>query len=403
VKGNEKTRLLSAKISGDIINGLVFDITARKQAEEELQKTNAYLQNLINYANAPIIVWDPQFRITRFNHAFETITGRTEAEVLGQSLEILFPSALAEKSMSLIYKTLTGERWETVEIEIQHLNGVVYTVLWNSATLFAPSGNKPVATIAQGQDITRRKLAEEKIRVKNQQLEKLNSEKDKFFSIIAHDLRSPFNGFLGLTEIMAQELHTLSLTELQKISLSLNKSATNLFNLLNNLLEWSRMQQGTTNFKPATHSLLPFVTTTLQPILEIAVKKGIEIVNSVPETLQVLADEDMLSSIIRNLTSNAVKFTKAGGRVSVWAKSTDAGDIEIAVKDSGIGMNTEMLANMFKLDESISRKGTDGEPSTGLGLLLCKDFIEKHGGQIWVESEEEIGSTFYFTLPSGVH
>ena len=137
------------------------DITERKQSVDVLRETNSYLENLINYANAPIIVWNPQFRITRFNHAFETLSGRSEAEVIGQSLEILFPPALAENSMRLIRNTLTGERWETVEIEILHKSGLISIVLWNSATVFAPDGQTPVATIAQGQDITLRKHAEE--------------------------------------------------------------------------------------------------------------------------------------------------------------------------------------------------------------------------------------------------
>jgi CheY-like chemotaxis protein len=149
--------------------------------------------------------------------------------------------------------------------------------------------------------------------------------------------------------------------------------------------------------------LLPFVTTTLQPLLDSANKKGIELIIHIPESLQVFADENMLASTIRNLASNAVKFTPAGGKVSISAKATPDGKIEISVKDSGIGMDAEIVHNMFKLDVSISRKGTDGEPSTGLGLLLCKDFIEKHGGKIWAESKEGKGSTFYFTLsgPSG--
>jgi hypothetical protein len=137
--------------------------------------------------------------------------------------------------------------------------------------------------------------------------------------------------------------------------------------------------------------------------LDSANKKGIELIIHIPENLQVFADENMLASTFRNLASNAVKFTPAGGKVSISAKATPDGKIEISVKDSGIGMDAEILHNMFKLDVSISRKGTDGEPSTGLGLLLCQDFIEKHGGKIWAESKEGKGSTFYFTLsgPSG--
>jgi len=146
------------------------NITERKKAEEALRKTNAYLENLINYANAPIVVWNPKFHITRFNRAFEVLTGRTEAEVLGQSLEILFPPELAENSMALIRRTSTGERWESVEIDIQHLDKSVRTVLWNSATLFASDGITPLATIAQGQNITERKLAEESLKQSEENL-----------------------------------------------------------------------------------------------------------------------------------------------------------------------------------------------------------------------------------------
>jgi PAS domain S-box-containing protein len=527
VKGNEKTRLLSAKVSGEVINGLVFDITERKQTEEELRNANSYLENLINYANAPIIVWDPQFRITRFNHAFENLTGLKESDVLGKSIEILFAAAAKDNSMELIRKTQSGERWETVEIEIQHCDGSLQTVLWNSATLFGPDDKTPIATIAQGQEITRRKKAEEElkqfstrlslatraggvgvwdwelsnntllwddqmfvlygasresfsgaysawqaglhpddkvrcdeeiqkalkgekefntefrvvwpdgsihfiralafvqrdeagkalrmigtnwditkqkeseaeIKHKNEQLEKLNSEKDKFFSIIAHDLRGPFNGFLGLTQIMAEQFKSLTLTQLQEISMGLNKSAKNLFSLLNNLLEWSRMQRGTISFEPTAIPLLSFTTYALNPVMEPALKKGVAINIDIAETINVFADENMLSSIIRNLTTNAVKFTLKGGKVSLSAKTTADGYIEFSVQDTGIGMDAEIMDNMFKLDVSISRKGTEGEPSTGLGLFLCKDFIEKHGGRIWAESEEGKGSIFSFVIP----
>ena len=143
----------------------VQDITKRKQMDLALRESNAYLENLINYATAPIIVWDPQFRITRFNHAFEALTGRIEQEVTGQSLALLFPPELAEYSMALTTKTLSGERWETVEIKIQHRDGSVRTVLWNSATLFTEDGQTPIATIAQGQDITERKQAEQKLQL----------------------------------------------------------------------------------------------------------------------------------------------------------------------------------------------------------------------------------------------
>lgn len=136
----------------------------RKKAEEKLRETNNYLQNLIVYANAPIIVWDPHFRITQFNRAFESLTGRKASDVIGKSLELLFPPAMVENTMKLIRKTLTGERLEVIEISIQHIDGSVRTVLWNSATIFAPDGKTVVAIIAQGQDITERKKMEEELR-----------------------------------------------------------------------------------------------------------------------------------------------------------------------------------------------------------------------------------------------
>jgi PAS domain S-box-containing protein len=142
----------------------IRDITERKQAEETLRETNAYLDNLFNHANAPIIVWDPQFKITRFNHAFELLTGRSAGEVLGQTLDLLFPPAQVQPTMELIRKALRGERWQTVEIEILHRDGTVRTVLWNSATLFDSDGKIPVATIAQGHDITERKKAEKELK-----------------------------------------------------------------------------------------------------------------------------------------------------------------------------------------------------------------------------------------------
>ena len=133
--------------------------------------------------------------------------------------------------------------------------------------------------------------------------------------------------------------------------------------------------------------------------MELASNKEIEIDFKIPEDLTVYADEKMFGSIIRNLSSNAVKFTPKGGKVAIAAKPNSDGWVEISVKDSGIGMNQEMVENLFKLDVDTSRKGTDKESSTGLGLIICKELIEKHGGKLWVESEEGKGSTFYFTVP----
>ena len=139
----------------------------------------------------------------------------------------------------------------------------------------------------------------------------------------------------------------------------------------------------------------------MHAVSETAGKKGIQVIDQIPEDLEVMSDENMLKSTLRNLATNAVKFTPKGGEVIINARLADNGFVEISIKDSGIGMKKEMIDKLFLLDGKTSRRGTDGEPSTGLGLLLCKEFVEKHGGKIWVESEEGKGSTFFFTIPIG--
>jgi len=178
------------------------------------------------------------------------------------------------------------------------------------------------------------------------------------------------------------------------------KSATNLFSLLENLLEWSLLQRGVTTFSPVSVSLMSKISESLKSALEMAANKEIEICYNIPENLVIFADENMLGSILRNLFSNAVKFTLNGGKVAINAKPIPDDLVEIFVKDTGIGMNQEIMGNLFQLDIDTSRTGTDNEPSTGLGLIICKEFIEKHSGKLRVESEEGKGSTFYFTLPA---
>jgi two-component system sensor histidine kinase/response regulator len=230
------------------------------------------------------------------------------------------------------------------------------------------------------------------------QLRALNSEKDKFFSIIAHDLRSPISAFMGLTEILDEGLFDMPKERLQKIAHSMRTSATNLYRLLDNLLQWSQMKQGAIEFNPVIIRLHPVIQENVALLIEAAEAKQIEITQDVPLDTEVIADAHMLHSIIRNLASNAVKFTPKGGKVSISAKTEKTGLIEILFQDTGIGMSREIMDNLFRLEVNTGRKGTEGEPSSGLGLLLCKEFIEKNGGDLQVKSEEGKGSFFYFTL-----
>ncbi len=270
------------------------------------------------------------------------------------------------------------------------------TVFVQASGVITESGKECLLTVT---DISDRVNIQEELRLRNLQLQSSIAEKDKFFSIIAHDLRGPFNGFLGLTQLMVEDLPTLDMVQIQHMASLMRNSAKNVFSLIENLLEWSRMQRGITRFSPETINLSEKIENLTGSVKEMATKKQTEIALKIPTDLIVFVDLNMFSSTIRNLLSNAVKFTLHGGKITLSAKAVDASAVEISVSDSGIGMDKLFLENLFKMDNFVNRSGTDGEPSTGLGLLLCKEFVEKNGGKIWVESVENEGSTFYFTCP----
>ena len=238
------------------------------------------------------------------------------------------------------------------------------------------------------------------ILTQNEELSKLNATKDKFFSIIAHDLRGPIGGLMGLSQIMAEELSSLTLDEVQELAVGMNHSATNLFRLLENLLNWARMQRGSISFVPEFWELLPLVNESVEMMRELAKRKEIGIDNHIPEGLTIFADKNILQTIIRNLVSNSIKFTNKGGKITLSVESNEDQMVVITIIDNGIGMTQTMIDSLFRSEVRNGRIGTDGEISTGLGLPLCKEFVEKHGGKIWVESEEGKGSVFSFTIPN---
>jgi len=250
------------------------------------------------------------------------------------------------------------------------------------------------------EDITQRKKAEEALIASETDLLEANATKDKFFSIIAHDLRSPLATLMSFSELMADDSSRLSVDEYVHYSKALFKTASSTFHLLENLLVWSRLQRGSVLFNPQPVGLRDFLNKVEESTLEMASKKLIQIeIYPVPD-IQLMADLDMLHSILRNLVTNAIKFTPKGGVIQVHAEEDQLGNILFSVHDSGIGMDAERMGNLFRIDTNVSRPGTDGEPSTGLGLILCKEFVEKHGGKIWVESEVGKGSTFFFSIPA---
>ena len=230
------------------------------------------------------------------------------------------------------------------------------------------------------------------------ELKKLNADKDRFMAILGHDLKSPFNVLLGLSDMLTENIRVFPLPELEDIAINLNKAARNTYNLLEDILLWTRAQSGKIPFKPQKLNFSDICREILDIFNPVAGTKGIKINYSEANEVHIFGDLDMIKTVMRNLVSNAVKFTKNDGTIKIDIRKTESW-ITISVEDNGVGIEQENLSKLFKNTEVITTTGTANEKGTGLGLLLCKEFIEKHNGKIWVESEPGTGSKFNFNLP----
>ena len=391
-------------INNPIINGVLLnyrDISDRKAIEQEKLKAETTIRTLslaINQSPVTVFITDLAGNIESVNPRFTEITGYSSEEVIGKNPRIFKAGDRPDFDYKGLWDTiLSGGNWYGI-FHNRKKNGELY---WESAVISPVKDNVGTIThfLAVKEDITSRLKSEQEIKLKNNELVRLNAEKDKFFSIIAHDLRGPLAGFMGLTEMMADESIEFTEKEKKEMTFDLSRSAKNTFNLLENLLEWSQMDRGLTEFEPQKLELIATVTECRNIVAESARKKRIELIVAISNEPEVVADKNMIQTIIRNLLSNAIKFTPQGGQVTISARPAENNRMVISVKDTGIGMSEKMKNDLFRIDTNTKRPGTEGEQSTGLGLLLCKEFVEKLGGEIWVESTPNHGSVFNFTIP----
>ena len=383
--------------------GTFNDITERKQAEEELKNSELKFRQFFEANTDGILVFNvslegPPSNIIDLNENAAKMVGFTKEEMLLLSPD-KFEQNIPFEEIAKRKNDLLTKGFSTFETNIKHKDGHEIEV---EIKVMLINYNNQTALMNIVRDITDRKNSEIQLQKYAIELSKQIAEKDKFFSIIAHDLRGPFNGFLELTEMMASGSSGLLMEDIQKIAGVMKKSATNLFRLLGNLLEWSRMQRGITTYDPRPVILKSKIHEINSFAEEAAVKKGIAVNYSIPADLVVFADENMLEGILRNLVTNAVKYSNTGGNITVSANYVPGDTVEFSIKDNGIGMSKTIVDNLFNLNVNTSRKGTAGELSTGLGLMICKDFIEKHHGVLRIESEPGKGSTFFFTLPGRI-
>lgn len=248
------------------------------------------------------------------------------------------------------------------------------------------------------QDITERKKIEDALKVSEASLREINATKDKFFSIISHDLKNPFNAIIGFSDVLAEQLQEKNYEGIAQYAEIIHGSSRLAMDLLTNLLEWSRSQSGRMEFAPRPVEMVALINENVELLGGSAQQKSITISSKLPPEAKVFADKAMISAVLRNLVSNAVKFTNPGGKIVILAQTTEK-ELTVSIGDNGVGITKEGIENLFRIDENHSTLGTQNEKGTGLGLILCKEFIEKHGGKIWVESEVGRGSTFYFSIP----
>ena len=335
-------------------------------------------------------------KIINTNEGFTSLTGYSKEEVINKTTLDLNIWKNPDDRKEVIEKVVKNAYSLNKEFTFLSKEGKEIEGLFSSKIIIS-NGTPFMMSITR--DITERKHIEAEIKLKNKQLEESNAEKDKFFSIIAHDLKGPFNSFLGLTEVLADGIEYMGADMVKKMAENMNTSARNIYILLENLLEWSRLKRNQFSYSPEQLNVSAEIEKVIDVTKELAKKKSISLNVNSPENLEVFADSYMLQSVLRNLVTNAVKFTFKRGTITVSASMKEDNSVLFSVADNGTGIDKETKDKLFKIDSKVGKPGTEGELSTGIGLLICKELINKHNGNIWVESEENKGSVFCFTIP----
>ena len=272
---------------------------------------------------------------------------------------------------------------------------IEYNIAKNITSKMIESDDKTTSELERNIELI---ALNKKIEAQKLELKKINATKDKFFSIIAHDIKNPLTVTIGFSDILKQYYHELDEDEIISLIDGINTSSKNLLKLLENLLDWSRSQTGRIKFEPTRIDISLIVSSIIALLLESAIAKNIKLTSTIKSNTYVFVDINMITTVLRNLISNAIKFTNSGGHIII--DSNDNKDfLTISVSDDGVGISEENQKKLFRIDEQYTTTGTNEEIGTGIGLILCKEFIEKHNGKIWVESKIGEGSTFFFTLP----
>jgi len=422
--------IVPRKLSNDNFIGLLgigIDITERKEAENKLLESEAEFNEITSVVAEGIFLIDNDFNLKFANPEFSKLLGYKFDNCEGKNiLENIYNFGEKSKKECPICKVL--ETGDTIRISHDYfrtkndidipVSFVSSPIKRNGEIVGCVTAFHDISDIVESEEEIKRFVEElqfnkelveetaieasrlnEKLWDSEAKLKELNASKDKFFSIISHDLRSPLTSILGFAEVLVEDLDILNKEEIKEFTNSIYKSSKNVQNLLENLLQWSRVQTGRIEFNPINFELNTLINDVIALYQVNAARKKIALSNNVEKIFRINADKFMLDTVLRNLVSNSIKFTRQGGEIKIDVDNFDDNSIVVTVSDNGVGIKDEIIEKLFKIDSHVTTKGTDKEKGTGLGLILCKEFIEKNNGKIWAESKINEGSDFKFTLP----
>lgn len=381
------------------------DISERKRMQEAVKDSEQKFRNIAENIDDLLYtfeLYEGKMMPTYFSSAIEKITGYSQADFLSDHrlfLKIVHPDDFTDmkKRLAFLWKS---EKQSAGEFELRIINKSGNIVWVRNKINFTRNENGQIQKIyGLVSDITFNKKAEEELKQSAANLKKLNDAKDRFLSIISHDLRAPFSSILGFTDLLLED-ETLSDVERQQYISYIQDSSKSMLALVNSMLDWTRLQTGRIKFEPEKLNAREIIESSISTVSGTALKKGVEIENLVDPALHIFGDKNLILQVFNNLFSNAVKFTKLGDRIMVSVNtSATSRFITFSVKDTGIGIKANNLDKLFSIDTKFTSEGTAGEKGSGLGLSLVKDIIDKHGGSIEVKSEFGRGTEFIFTIP----
>ncbi len=384
---------------------VVRDVTERKRSQQIIKESEEKYRNITENIDDFLFTYERIGNLIRpifYTSSVERVTGYTQSDFLSDSrlfIKIIYPDdfpSLRKKIKNFISSKIQI----TSEFEFRIINKHG-NIVWirTKITLARDSAGKAQKFYGLVSDITLRKKAEEELHKTTENLVKLNETKDRFISIISHDLRTPFSSILGFTDLLLSD-SDLTQTEKKQYVEFIRESSKSMLSLVNSLLDWTRLQTGRIRFEPERIEATEIIENSFNALSGVAFQKKIQLVSNVQENTFIFVDKDLIFQVFNNLISNAIKFTHENGTIAISSSPTSrARFIQFSVKDNGIGIKTENLDKLFNIDSKFTSEGTSGEKGTGLGLSLVREIIEKHGGTIWVESIENSGSDFNFTLP----